>query len=233
VTEAMITTIAVASDPKLPAQLNQRASQFIEEWFITYGSAITRLPDGEKDRFDRIKEESDRPLPTSITLPIRRVEDAEGTVWERHVLSDVDGNYQVKLHDWEEYVLRTELQAGAVAWYRNPSSGRNSLQIPYATATGIAGLAPDFIFVSRVGDELMADLIDPHGTHLADAVPKLKGLAEYANKHGSRFHRIQSIAKIEGTYWMLNHLDPKVRAAIETYQGTDAADLFRQHGINY
>ncbi|GII96070.1 DEAD/DEAH box helicase [Sinosporangium siamense] len=233
VTEAMITTIAVASDPKLPGQLDQRASQLVEEWFTSYGSAMTRLPDGEKDRFDRIKEESDRPLPTSISLPTRRTDDAEGTVWERHVLSDADGNYQVKLHDWEEHVLRTELKAGAVAWYRNPSSGRHSLQIPYATAMGTAGLAPDFIFVSRVGDELVAELIDPHGTHLADAVPKLKGLAAYSSKHGSRFHRIQSIAKIEGDYWMLNHLNSKVRAAIEAYQGTDAAELFRWHAINY
>ncbi|MFI6485576.1 DEAD/DEAH box helicase [Nonomuraea sp. NPDC050663] len=233
VAEAMITTIALASDPKLPEQIELHASRIVEEWFTTHGSAITRLPDGEKDRFDRIKEESDQPLLTAIRLPTRRTEEAEGTVWERHVLSDANGNYQIKLRDWEEHVLGTELEAGAIAWYRNPPSGRHSLQIPYVTAMGISGLAPDFIFISRIGHKLVAGLIDPHGTHLADSVPKLKGLTVYATKHASRFHRIQSIAKLEGTYWMLNHLDAQVRAAIETYQGGDAADLFRQFGISY
>jgi hypothetical protein len=233
VTDAMITTIAVASDPQLPAQLDTHASQLVEEWFTTYGSAITRLPAAEQERFDRIKRESDRPLLTSITLPTRRIDDADGTVWERHLLSDVDGNYRVRLLDWEEHVLRAELDAGAVAWYRNPSSGRHSLQIPYTTVSGIAGLAPDFIFIIRVEGELTADLIDPHGTHLADAVPKLQGLTAYADGHASSYHRIQSIAKVDGTYKMLNHLDPIVRAAIEAYQGVDAADLFRHHGINY
>jgi superfamily II DNA or RNA helicase len=233
VTDAMITTIAVASDPQLPAHLDTRASQLVEEWFTTYGSAITRLPAAEQERFDRIKRESDRPLLTSITLPTRRIDDADGTVWERHLLSDVDGNYRVRLLDWEEHVLRVELDSGAVAWYRNPSSGRHSLQIPYTTMAGIAGLAPDFIFISRVEGKLTADLIDPHGTHLADAVPKLQGLTAYADSHASSYHRVQSIAKIDGTYKMLNHLDPIVRAAIEAYPGVDAADLFRQHGINY
>lgn len=233
VTDAMITTIAVASDPQLPVQLDARASHLVEEWFTTYGSAITRLPAAEQERFDRIKRESDRPLLTSITLPTRRIDDADGTVWARHLLSDVDGNYRVRLFDWEEHVLRVELDSGAVAWYRNPSSGRHSLQIPYTATGGIAGLAPDFIFISRVEGNLTADLIDPHGTHLADAVPKLQGLTAYADSHAASYHRVQSIAKIDGTYRMLNHLDPIVRAAIEAYQGVDAADLFRHHGINY
>lgn len=233
VATAMITTIAVASDPQLPTQLDSRASQLVEEWFTTYGSAITRLPAAEQERFDRIKRESDRPLLTSITLPTRRTDDAEGTAWKRHLLSDAEGEYRIKLHDWEEHVLRAELAAGTVAWYRNPSSGRHSLQIPYTTATGIAGLSPDFIFINRVKGQLVADLIDPHGTHLADAVPKLQGMAAYAGKHAANYHRIQSIAKIDGTYKMLNHLNSVDREAVEAFQGNDAADLFRRHGINY
>jgi hypothetical protein len=233
VTEAMITTIAVGSDPHLPPQLDSRASGLIEEWFTTYGSAITRLPAAEQERFDRIKRESDRPLLTTITLPTRRTEDAEGTSWERHLLSDLEGRYRVTLRDWEEYVLHAELDAGAVAWYRNPSSGRHSLQIPYTTASGISGLAPDFIFISRVSGHLVADLIDPHGVHLADAVPKLQGLAAYAEKHAADYHRIQSVAKVDGDYLMLNHLDKTVRAAIEDFPDTDAASLFRQHGVRY
>ena len=233
VTDAILTTIAVASDPLLPAQLDARASQLVEEWFIAYGSAITRLPAVEQDHFDRIKRESDRPLLTAITLPTRRIDNSEGTAWERHLLSDTDGTYRVSLSDWEEHVLQAELAAGAVAWYRNPPSGRHSLQVPYITSAGVGGLAPDFIFVSRVGGELVADLIDPHGAHLADAVPKLRGLTAYASKHAASFHRVQSIAKFGDTYLMLNHLDEGTRTAIEAYKGADATELFHQHGIKY
>jgi superfamily II DNA or RNA helicase len=233
VTQAMITTIAVGSDPRLSSQLDARASWLVEEWFTAYGSAITRLSAAEQERFDRVKRESDRPLLTTITLPTQRTEDAEGESWERHLLSDAAGRYRVSLRDWEEHVLRAELNAGALAWYRNPSTGRHSLQIPYTTATGIAGLAPDFIFISRVGGNLVADLIDPHGVHLADAVPKLQGLAAYAAKHAASYHRIQSVAKVDGDYLMLNHLDKTVREVIEDSSDTDASSLFRQYGVEY
>lgn len=76
-------------------------------------------------------------------------------------------------------------------------------------------------------------LIDPHGAFLADAVPKLKGLADYAERHGDVFHRIQSIDQIDAKYRMLNLKDPATRAAIAAYDGPDAADLFRELGSDY
>ena len=122
---------------------------------------------------------------------------------------------------------------GGVAWYRNPSTGRHSLQIPYTTALGIRGMAPDFIFVHDVAGHLRPSLIDPHGTHLADAVDKLKGLSEYTAKHASDFHRVQSIAEVDGVYWMLDHRAEAIRAAITSFNGTDSRELFRDHGTRY
>ncbi len=233
VRQAQLTTIALAGEPSLGPALDARASFLVEQWFKEFGGAITRLPAPEQERFDRIKRESDRPLPTSITLPTSKTESATGTAWERHILSDADGLYRTELFSWEEHVLRSELAAGCVAWYRNPSTGRHSLQIPYTTAMGIRGMAPDFIFVHQVGGHLRASLIDPHGTHLADAVDKLKGLAEYTAKHAENYHRIQSIAEVDGTYWMLNHKDQDIRTAITTFGGTDSRELFRMHGTRY
>lgn len=232
--QAQLTTIALASDPTLPPALKDRASQIIEQWFRDHSAAITRLPAPEQERFDRIKRESPKPLLTTITLPSNKTESATGTAWERHILSDAEGLYRADLRGWEEYVLRTELEAGATAWYRNPSSGRHSLQIPYTTTTmGIRALAPDFIFVHQVGGELLASLVDPHGTHLADAVDKLKGLATYAAKHASDYHRIQSMALVDEHYLMLNHKDPQIRDAITTFESADSRDLFRAHGTRY
>lgn len=233
VREAQLTTIALAGDPTLLTDLESRASYQVEQWFKEYGGAITRLPAPEQELFDRIKRESDRPLPTTITLPTTKTESSAGTPWQRHILSDAEGLYRVDLHGWEEHVLRAELDAGAVAWYRNPAIGRHSLQIPYTTAQGIRGLAPDFIFVHQVGGQLRASLVDPHGTHLADAVDKLKGLTEYAAKHAENYHRIQSIAEVDGVYWMLNHKEPSIRDAIASFDGTDSRELFRAHGSRY
>jgi hypothetical protein len=229
----MIATIALATVPALKDEIETRASQILEDWFNRYASAITRLPAAEQERFDRIKRESDRPLLTAVSIPVRRTEDAEGDAWARHLLSDAEGNYRIALKDWEAHVLRSELDAGAIAWYRNPSTGRHSLQIPYNSTLGIAGLAPDFIFIHEIDGSLTPSIVDPHGTHLADAVPKLQGLSAYADKHAAQYHRVQSVSKVDGVYRMLNHLNPKVREAVANYSGTDAASLFGSHGVNY
>ncbi|MCB7138261.1 DEAD/DEAH box helicase [Cellulosimicrobium marinum] len=231
--EAQLTTIALTTDDTLPGALKDRASQLVEQWFKDHGGAITRLPAPEQERFDRIKREADRPLPTTITLPSNKTESSSGSAWDRHILSDANGIFRAELQGWEEHVLRAELDAGALAWYRNPATGRHSLQIPYVTSGGIRGLAVDFVFVHQVAGELRASLIDPHGTHLADAVDKLKGLTEYAAKHSADYHRIQSIALVDDTYLMLNHKDPAIRTAIADFDGTDSRDLFRTHGTRY
>jgi type III restriction enzyme len=233
VPDAIRTTIAIASDPYLSQKIESRAADLVEEWFRRYGAAITHLPASEQTKFDRIKQQSERPLPTTIVLPRRQTGEARGHAWEKHLLCAGDGLYRADFADWEEHVLTTELNAGVVAWYRNPARGKRGLQIPYETSGWWSGLAPDFIFVNLVGGALVASIIDPHGTHFADAAPKLKGLAAYAEEHAHQFHRIQSVAKIDGSYLMLNHLKDDVRAAIKGFNGTDAADLFRRHGINY
>lgn len=233
VRQAQLTTIALAADTTLPKALENRASYIVEQWFRDYGSAITRLPALEQERFDRIKRESDRPLLTTVTLPSNKIESAAGTAWERHVLSNSDGLYRAELQGWEQHVLRTELNAGAVAWYRNPSTGRHALQIPYTTSAGIKGLAPDFIFVDQVAGRLVASLVDPHGTHLADAADKLKGLSLYADRHAEVYHRIQSVALVDDGYLMLNHKDPDVRDAIANFTGADPGELFRGFGTRY
>ncbi|MFA3840730.1 DEAD/DEAH box helicase [Streptomyces aureus] len=233
VTEAMITTIALAQEPELPRLVEERASQIVATWLQKHSSAITRLSASDQEKFDRIRRDSDRPLPTTFSLPELRTEDAEGVEWERHVLSDSSGLFRATFAEWEEHVLREELLHGAVAWYRNPAGGQHSLQIPYTAVDGIKGLSPDFIFVHRIRGELRASLVDPHGTHLADAVPKLQGLAEYAQEHKDEFQRIQSVAKVDGTYLMINHQDAATRSAVRAHSGTDAAEIFRIHGSDY
>lgn len=60
---------------------------------------------------------------------------------------------------------------------------------------------------------MVVDLVDPHGLHLADALPKLKGLALYAKHHSNAYRRIESIAEVKGKLRVLDLKRLDVQAA--------------------
>ena len=69
-------------------------------------------------------------------------------------------------------------------------------------------------------------IVDPHGHHLADALPKLRGLAKFAATHGDSFHRIESVAQVkDGTLRVLDLTHPNIREAIEADEDTEALYL--------
>ena len=115
-----------------------------------------------------------------------------------------------------------------VGWYRNPSRGlRDSLAVPYKDPTtgNWKPMRPDFLFFSRDDDgQLVADLIDPHGYHLTDALPKLRGLADFTEAVGRSFRRIEAVAELDGVLWKLDLKEDAVRAAIR--EATDAKALY-------
>lgn len=58
--------------------------------------------------------------------------------------------------------------------------------------------------------------MDPHGTQFSDALPKLKGLAKYAEINQSIYRRIDVIALIDGAYRVLDLTETNVRNAVGT-----------------
>lgn len=114
--DAQITTIALAQEPELPLIIEKRAAQLVADWLQKYNSEITRLSAADQEKFDRIKRESDRPLPTTFTIPKDRTEEADGDEWDRHVLSDTSGKFKARFGNTETHVLREELNHGALAW---------------------------------------------------------------------------------------------------------------------
>lgn len=68
------------------------------------------------------------------------------------------------------------------------------------------------------------DIVDPHGTHLSDALPKLRGLAHYAAAHGGNYRRIEAVAESNGKMRVLDFKRADVCAATE--QARTAAGLF-------
>jgi len=86
-------------------------------------------------------------------------------------------------------------------------------------------MRPDFIFLAEQEGKPVADLVDPHGLQYADALPKLQGLASYAENHPKAFRRIESVAEANGVLRVLDLKRPDVREAVRT--ATDATTVFR------
>ncbi|MGI8406456.1 MAG: hypothetical protein ACR2OE_17125 [Thermomicrobiales bacterium] len=150
---------------------------------------------------------------------------------EKHLLADENGDFPVgTLNDWEMKVIDVELnrEEDTIAWYRNPSRpSADALQIPYQIGEQWKPMQPDFIFFTRNQDgTFAASIVDPHGDHLADALPKLIGLANFAEKYEDQFLRIEAISQIDGKELrMLDLTKADVRNAV--HEATNATDLYR------
>lgn len=112
----------------------------------------------------------------------------------RHLFVDDKGNFYTQLNTWETQIINDELSKREVdGWLRNMPRKPWSLCLPYKMSGEDKGFYPDFIVFRSVGSEVIVDILDPHRPDLEDAVPKAKGLAEYARKHGDQFGRIEYI----------------------------------------
>lgn len=111
-------------------------------------------------------------------------------------------------------------------WYRNPDRpSQDSLGISYAADDDTKIVRPDFIFFAKQGGKIVVDIIDPHGFHLADALPKLQGLARYVETHSQIYRRIEAVAETGGKLRVLDLTCDKVRQAI--MEATSAEALYK------
>ncbi|MEN9253117.1 MAG: hypothetical protein Q6L58_11840, partial [Thermostichales cyanobacterium BF3_bins_165] len=144
---------------------------------------------------------------------------------------DTDGTFPTDANAWETEVLDRELaRDGVVGWYRNPArSSQDSLAVVYDLGGKVRTVRPDFVFFAEQPDgSIAASIVDPHSHHLGDALPKLRGLAAYAERHGSQYLRIEAVAKIADTFRVLDLKEASVRAAVG--DATDPHQLFHWLG---
>ena len=223
-------------------ELDREADELGKKWFGKYRVAIKGLTDERRNDYDEIRGMSPKPQVIDIKRPRVRTEetkDLDGNNLEtrtRHLMSDGDGNFPIGLlNQWESKVLDKEMgRPGFQAWYRNPSRpSSDALAITYQDAQAQwRRMCPDFLFFHGDSENMKVSIVDPHGPHLADALPKLRGLAEFAATHGASFHRIESVARMtDGTLRVLDLTKPDVREAIAAaeqteslYLGDEAAD---------
>ncbi|MBS0188404.1 MAG: type III restriction endonuclease subunit R, partial [Planctomycetes bacterium] len=136
--------------------------------------------------------------------------------------------YPAELLTWERAVLDAEMsRQGFMFWYRNPDRpSQDSLGVAYTLGEETQILRPDFLFFAKQGKDVVVDIVDPHGFHLADALPKLQGLAQFAERHPQAFRRIEAVAEIgAGKLRVLDLTKADVRRAVMT--ASNAESLYR------
>lgn len=230
-----IAALGLVGDVKIA--LDNAATKLTDDWFAEYRDAIRGLSDERQDDYRQIKSMSNEPQDVDLTPPTSRLErteilEADRTkksipTFDNHLICGEDGKFPAELNTWETKVLKVEMaREGFVAWYRNPDRpSQDSLGISYKDGKVFSIVRPDYLFFAKMVDgSIVADLVDPHGTHLADALPKLKGLASYAEKHGGNFRRIEAIAETGNGLRKLDLINPDVRSAIDA--ATDAKSLY-------
>ena len=226
--EAHTIVAALGLVPEIGEHLETAADKLTEQWLAEHRVAIKGLNDQRQDVYRQIVQMS--PVPASVDIAIPKswlqptsARDPNGTEFalprfEKHLMSDAEGLFpQHFTSAWEENVVKTELSRDStVGWYRNPGrASQDSLGVTYEMEDRAQIMRPDFVFFRRTSDgKIVADIVDPHGFHFADALPKLRGLADYAEVNASSFGRIEVIAKADTGYRALDLTEKAVRSAI-------------------
>lgn len=232
--EAKAETAVLALHPEVVEAAEAAAEQLTRTWLREHQRSISRLPDAKKAQYEPVRRETRTPELTDLILPTSRTVPERDKAWKLHMLCAEDGTYPADIKGWEVKVLERELRDDElVAWYRNPTGGSACLRMPYRGAPHDRPMYPDLILFHRDGDAIRPSIVDPHGYHLSDAAPKLRGLVEYARLHGDVYDRIESVAEIEGNLTALDMKSEAVQAAIGALDDADVKGLYLDHGGAY
>lgn len=242
IVEARVTVAGLGLVTEVQTHFDAEADKLAKAWLVEYAPQIKALSDDRKESYRQIIEMSTEPQSVDLAKPESRYEatkarenDIEITfaTWKNHLLADKDGKYPTELNDWERRVVEVESKrTGFRFWYRNPQQpGQSSLGIAYLEDEQFKIIRPDFIFFAEQDGKIVVDLVDPHGIHLADALPKLQGMAAYANEHADAYRRIEAIAEASGKLRVLDLTRADVRQAVlgassakSLFEGLLAAD---------
>lgn len=236
--EAHADIAALGLVPDVKTYLDSEADKMAKSWLDEYRIPIKGLSDERQEAYRLIKGMSTEPQDIDLAKPKSWMEatsarEADGSetpipTYKHHLLCSEDGTFPTEMNKWEIEVLQAEMpREGFQAWYRNPSrSSQDSLGIAYIDSNKqVKIVRPDFVFFTTQSDgTVVADIVDPHGTQFSDAIPKLQGLAQYAEGHPHVYRRIESVAKIGDTLRVLDLTNATVRKAVE--EAKDAKALY-------
>ena len=225
--EAQARVAGLMEIPGVLDAMETAASKLTKEWLAKFYVDIKHLSDERQAVYSDIRSQAREPEHQDTAIPEHGIEeskDADGNLVPTrplHVLADGSGQYPVgSLNDTEIRVVDRELnRQQVVGWYRNPSQATAlAIRVPYRVGDTWRSMQPDFIFISkRDNDELAASIVDPHSSHLSDAMAKLNGLADFAERNGDAYLRIDALDENkDGDLVVLNMIDADVRSAVRS-----------------
>ncbi len=242
--EAHTDIAALGLVPDIRIYIDDEAEKLTKKWLTAHRVSIKGLNDERQEAYRQVQMMSTDPQDIDLAQPKSWMEattarEADGSetplpVYTEHLMSDDQGKFPAELNTLEQKILQTEFQrSGFKAWYRNPSHpSQDSFGIAYEQDKRVKIVRPDFIFFSEQSDgTIVADLIDPHGTHLADSLPKAQGMAKYVESHPKAFRRFELVDEIDGQIKVLDLTKEEVREAVlkatelkPVYTGSKAMD---------
>jgi type III restriction enzyme len=231
IVEARVTIAGLGLVTEVQAYFDAEANKLAKSWLAEYASQIKLLTDDRKESYRQIIEMSAEPQDVGMVKPEAKFEmtkarengqETDLPTWKHHLLCDENGNYSPApvLNEWEKKVVEVESKRkGFGFWYRNPQQpGQSSLGIAYVDDDQYKIVRPDFLFFAEQDGNVVVDLVDPHGLHLADALPKLQGLVLYAESHAGDYRRIESVAAVKGKLRVLDLTRRDVREGVARAQ---------------
>jgi hypothetical protein len=226
--EAHTVVAALGLVLEIKDHLEAEAEELSNQWLTQFRIMIKSLSDERQEVYRQIREMSADPLDVDLARPRTwlqptTVRERDGTevklpCFERHLLCDEDGLFPGNFtSSWEDKVVLAELQRpGSIAWYRNPArASQDSLGVTYKDGDEIKIARPDFIFFAQRQDgSIVADIVDPHGIQFGDALPRLRGLARYAEENPGVYRRIEVVAQIGNKFRAIDLTEASERAAV-------------------
>lgn len=232
---------ALSRVAEIAAGLEDTASALADRYFGQFSRIVLHGSDAQRTRYMRYESATGLGEPQALVIPstdqvpgrpAQGRDYTEAETYSSHVLADEQGvYYSTKLNTLEQRVLAHEqAQPGFVAWYRNGTGGPGSLGLPYAMAHRTRLVFPDLLIVGTQGDELVVDLVDPHRVDLPDALPKLLGLADYAENKPAGVRTVIAVSsEIDGKVYTLDLGTEAARAAVRG--ASDATAPYLEVGV--
>jgi type III restriction enzyme len=198
--EVKTEVIVFVNNEKAMQRLNDFAENGFEKLFDKYSNEIYKLPEAKQDYYTKLVETSDTPIavPWLLPLSIDASISPQDKNYKNHLYLLEDGSFTTLLNDWEQGVIKEELENGALAWLRNIPRKKWALQIPYQVNGVTTPLFPDLMVVNKVGKDYRFSILEPHDPSRKDNCDKAKGLARFAEKHKNAYDRIELIRKQRG-----------------------------------
>ncbi|MFZ2526317.1 MAG: DEAD/DEAH box helicase family protein [Rhodococcus sp. (in: high G+C Gram-positive bacteria)] len=245
--------LAAMADLGFKTVIEEQAAALIDNWRQQHAAKVSAKPRHVRDQIEPLWHLGGTPmLPTTVA-----VRDAYPAATEKVRGATVEPIDTYPLHlyvipagkpdagkfpvdtsrsSWEQEVLDSELDSDTlVGWYRNPSSGRHALAVPYEFGDKHQLMHPDFLFWHDDGDgQYVMDIVDPHRFDLADTSAKWSALARYAQDHADRVRRCLAVAKVGESLRALDLTAPGIdeRIAAATNQNLLEA-IFVAEGVSY